>query len=273
MTCVPRRNYTIMVQIALNGKIKNYLRRDLSGSIQGTDGYRDNFGGPTESGDVPIQGNAVRLAACVVPGPNLLVKDVVTLESKLLQEKQVLEIVFKPSATAPKPTGATFSVSKQKTKPEESIHSTKKVPSPQPNKFWALGSTKREVQEVQGPPKGINRYPALGHEVWSYHGSDTVTFRTSDGKVFEWDNRSGKLLVALSVDGNMGLPDPSVTFTQGSTAEEVLRAQGVPKSLKTYASLGYEVLGYNSIDTITLSFKTGKVTEWNNSSGKLRIRR
>jgi hypothetical protein len=41
-----------------------------------------------------VNDDAVQVQACVVPGAQVLVKDVITVESKILKEKQVIEIVF-----------------------------------------------------------------------------------------------------------------------------------------------------------------------------------
>jgi hypothetical protein len=90
----PGQQYVIMIQVKLNTAVKRYPKSDLKGNVVGTDGYKDYFGGPTESGYLPISDNAVQLQACFVPGAADLVKDVITVESKILDEKQVIEIVF-----------------------------------------------------------------------------------------------------------------------------------------------------------------------------------
>jgi hypothetical protein len=90
----PGEKYMIMIQIKLNNSVKRYPRSDLSGNVIGTDGYRDNFGGPTESGYLPIKDNTVIYEALPVPGAAQLVKDVITVESKILKEKQVIELIF-----------------------------------------------------------------------------------------------------------------------------------------------------------------------------------
>jgi hypothetical protein len=90
----PGQKYVIMIQIQLNNSVKRYPRSDLMGNVVGTDGYKDYFGGPTEAGYLPVMENTVRVQACVVPGAAQLVKDVITVESKILKEKQVIDIVF-----------------------------------------------------------------------------------------------------------------------------------------------------------------------------------
>lgn len=90
----PGERYMIMIQLKLKNNIKRYPRRDLSGNVVGTDGYKDYFGGPTESGYVTVNGDTVTIEACPVPGAAQLVKDVIKVESKILKEKQTIELVF-----------------------------------------------------------------------------------------------------------------------------------------------------------------------------------
>ena len=91
----PGEKYIIWIQVKLKNDIKRYPRRDLSGSIVGTDGYKDYFGGPTEPGYLRIdENNTVRYEALTVPGAAQLVKDIINVESKILNEKQTIELVF-----------------------------------------------------------------------------------------------------------------------------------------------------------------------------------
>lgn len=91
---MPGQQYVIMIQIKLKNNVKRFPRRDVSGNIVGTDGYKDYFGGPTEPGYYPIENNSVRFQALTVPGAAKLVKDVINVESKILDEKQRIELVF-----------------------------------------------------------------------------------------------------------------------------------------------------------------------------------
>ncbi len=90
----PGQDYVIKIQIKLNRKMKRYPRRDLKGKVVGTDGYVDHFGGPTEPGYLPVEGDTVRYDALEVPSASKLIKDVITVESKILNEKQTIELVF-----------------------------------------------------------------------------------------------------------------------------------------------------------------------------------
>ncbi len=65
---------------------------------------------------------------------------------------------------------------------------------------FTRGSHKDDVLRIQGTPSGINRYPALNHEVWRY-GSSTVDISLTDGRVTEWSNR-GNLKVRLDAGSN-----------------------------------------------------------------------
>ena len=78
----------------MDNNTKRYPLRDLKGFVVGTDGYKQHFGGPTEAGYVDVKNNRARLQATVVPGASQLVKDVITVESKILEEKQEIEIIF-----------------------------------------------------------------------------------------------------------------------------------------------------------------------------------
>ncbi len=90
----PSERYAIIIEVKLDKNTKRYPLRDLSGFVVGTDGYKQHFGGPTEAGYVPVKNNRARLQATIVPGAAQLVKDTITVESKLLEEKQEIEIIF-----------------------------------------------------------------------------------------------------------------------------------------------------------------------------------
>lgn len=90
----PGQQYSIFAEINVPKIISRYPLKDLSGSLTGTDGYKDHFGGPTETGFVPVKDQKVRFEVVKVPGAAQLVKDVIEIESKILKEKQTIEIVF-----------------------------------------------------------------------------------------------------------------------------------------------------------------------------------
>ena len=90
----PGEKYIILIEIKNLKDMEKFPRCDLSGSIIGTDGYKDYFGGPNEPGFLPVKNKAVRFEALVVPGAAQLVKDVIQIKSKLLDEEQQLELKF-----------------------------------------------------------------------------------------------------------------------------------------------------------------------------------
>lgn len=60
-------------------------------------------------------------------------------------------------------------------------------------------------------------------------------------------------------------------ITIGSTKADVARIQGTPKSIDTSLNMmGLEEWGYNDFDRI--KFKNALVSEWYNSSGKLKVK-
>jgi hypothetical protein len=90
---MPGQQYNIVIQVKLKSNVAKLRRSDIKGSVIGTDGYKDYFGGPTEPGYYTVKDNMVRFQV-LVPGAAQLVKDVINVESELLKEKQQIEIVF-----------------------------------------------------------------------------------------------------------------------------------------------------------------------------------
>ena len=60
-------------------------------------------------------------------------------------------------------------------------------------------------------------------------------------------------------------------FTLGSSKEEVRAIQGTPDDISRYSALGYEVWTYG-FSTVKISTREGKVIEWNNTGGNLKVR-
>ena len=131
---------------------------------------------------------------------------------------------------------------------------------------FTRGSHQDDVLRIQGTPSSINRYPSSGHEVWHY-GFSTVEISLRDGRVTEWNNSSGNLKVSLDAGPNV---TDARTFTRGSHQDDVLRIQGTPSSINRYPSSGHEVWHYG-FSTVEISLRDGRVTEWNNSSGNLKV--
>ena len=91
----PFETYVIMIQVRLPDKLlKNgkYRPRDITGWVIGTDAYKQAIKFPTNQ-VVDVKDGTVNLEI-VVPGARQLVRDTIRIESKLLREKQVIQLVF-----------------------------------------------------------------------------------------------------------------------------------------------------------------------------------
>ena len=88
----PGQNYLIIIQVKLPKKITRYRRSDLKGTVVGTDGYKQYIPG-VRRGYLPVKENKVQLAI-FVPAAASLVRDKIEVRSKILKEKQSLEIEF-----------------------------------------------------------------------------------------------------------------------------------------------------------------------------------
>jgi hypothetical protein len=59
-------------------------------------------------------------------------------------------------------------------------------------------------------------------------------------------------------------------ITIGSSKSDVARIQGTPKSIEDLSFIDQEIWNYDYYNSIT--FKNGRVSEWNNSNGKLKVK-
>jgi outer membrane protein assembly factor BamE (lipoprotein component of BamABCDE complex) len=59
-------------------------------------------------------------------------------------------------------------------------------------------------------------------------------------------------------------------ITIGSTKSDVARIQGTPKKIDDFSYINEQRWDYGNYNRIT--FKNGRVSEWNNSSGKLKVK-
>ncbi len=88
----PGVSYQIVIQFRLPRTVDTYRGSDLSGMVIGTDGYKQAIRfSRTES--FPVHDGSVQVRIRV-PGADRLVRDTIRIESKLLREKQVIEIEF-----------------------------------------------------------------------------------------------------------------------------------------------------------------------------------
>jgi hypothetical protein len=88
----PGENYSIVIQIRLPDRVKTYRSSDLSGTVVGTDRYRQELPGD-QPRFLPVKKHSVQLEI-LVPGASELVQDTIRIRSKLLNEEQELRIVF-----------------------------------------------------------------------------------------------------------------------------------------------------------------------------------
>ncbi len=88
----PGQIYTIILQINLPKRVLSYRSSDLSGMVEGTDHYRQELPGNLPK-YLPVKKNSVQLEI-PVPGASELVEDKIQIRSKLLNEEQILKIVF-----------------------------------------------------------------------------------------------------------------------------------------------------------------------------------
>ncbi len=88
----PGQDYDIIIQIKLPGNITKIRGSDLSGTVIGTDGYRQAIRFKPNDW-LPVEKGMVRIRI-PVPGAARLVRDTIRVESKLIKEKQTFEIEF-----------------------------------------------------------------------------------------------------------------------------------------------------------------------------------
>ena len=105
----PGQDYQIVIEVKLPQVLANYPRSDLTGRVVGTDAYQQSLnegagaGIPTGPGGFPGSfaanhsfqhfGNKARLSVWV-PGAMTLVQDTIEVRSDVLNEDQVIQIVF-----------------------------------------------------------------------------------------------------------------------------------------------------------------------------------
>jgi hypothetical protein len=88
----PGQNYRIIIQIKLPDGIDFYKLRDLTGEVRGTDGFRRQIKyGIRDRRKVHDHVVQVEVG---IPGARVLVKDEITVHSKLLDESQRLTLEF-----------------------------------------------------------------------------------------------------------------------------------------------------------------------------------
>ena len=94
----PREDYLVVIQVRLPEKIRRYRKEDLSGFLNGDDGYQTPLGNFTGRG-FPKQfygrfDDKTRQFVIRIPGGAAKVRDTIQIGSKLLREEQKIEITF-----------------------------------------------------------------------------------------------------------------------------------------------------------------------------------
>jgi hypothetical protein len=106
----PKQAYHIIIQIKVPRNKTTYaLVNDLSGTVVGTDGYRQKIPENTQvlgadgktfvspRGSVRVKNGLVHIQI-YVPGAERLVRDTIQISSKMLKEEQTLELVFEEAS-------------------------------------------------------------------------------------------------------------------------------------------------------------------------------
>ena len=88
----PGRQYFIVIQVRLPNTVKKYRASDLTGMVTGTDLYKQVIKFRTTE-EFLIKEGAVQVRV-PVPGAAKLVRDTIRIESRLLREKQTIQIEF-----------------------------------------------------------------------------------------------------------------------------------------------------------------------------------
>ena len=133
--------------------------------------------------------------------------------------------------------------------------------------YFSRGSSQDDVLHVQGRPTKIITYASIGKEDWYYNRSK-VTFSLPDMRVTEWDNAGNLEIQLLPRTGSSATPG---YFSRGSSQDDVLHAQGTPTKVVTWDALGDEDWYYDR-SKVTFSLPDGRVTEWANNDGNLKVR-
>ena len=132
--------------------------------------------------------------------------------------------------------------------------------------FYTRGSNADDVVRIQGTPSAIRKFDSLGFERWRYGGS-SVTISSTSRRVTDWENSAGNLKIRLMAGPNISRND---FYTRGSHADDVVRIQGTPSAIRKFDSLGFERWRYGG-SSVTISSTSRRVTDWENSSGNLKI--
>jgi hypothetical protein len=122
------------------------------------------------------------------------------------------------------------------------------------NTYFTIGSTKSEVQALQGIPSSIIE------DTWFYDASQ-ITF--VNDRVIGYSNNSGNLHMKLLPKTDSDHIRARGYFTIGSTKDEVIAIQGTPSG----------IIGNTWIYGLSkINFYNGKVTSYSNTSKNLKVK-
>lgn len=89
---IPGEPYSVYVRIRLPDRIKRYPRRDLSGVLVGSDGYRKVIG-TTQKGYLPLVDNTATIVIPVV-GATRPEADTLVIRSRLLKQQKMIKLIY-----------------------------------------------------------------------------------------------------------------------------------------------------------------------------------
>lgn len=142
-----------------------------------------------------------------------------------------------------------------------------------PSGYFTRGSTKSEVADIHGPPDDVSIDQRIREEVWYYGGDDTIEFDLDSGKVQGWSNIRGNLRIRL-------VPGPNVRpnidaygyFEVGDHRGTVAHLQRTPPVVIASREVNREIWVYPPNNFVEFNLVNGRVTDWQNSDGKLKAK-
>jgi hypothetical protein len=88
----PGEPYRIIVLVRLPARVKRYYSTDLTGTVIGSDGYRKSIRGSRRQ-QLPLTNHTARIVIPIV-GSEHGKKDTIVVQSRMLRERRVLELVY-----------------------------------------------------------------------------------------------------------------------------------------------------------------------------------
>lgn len=132
---------------------------------------------------------------------------------------------------------------------------------------FTLGALSQTVAEVQGRPPLVERLRSQGYEIWRY-GESWVRVSYETDRVTGWWNADGALRVEMRAGPDI---TRSVSFTVGSTTDDLVRLQGTPRGIQPYPEIGLALWRYGS-STVRVALTDGRVVSWDDPARILRVR-